>query len=258
MSLTGKQKSFVSLYLGEANFNATLAARLAGYRATTKHSFESIGSENLQRPAIAEKIDEHFKLAHVSAEEVLIELGKLARGSSKDKIKALALLSQHHGLLDPSKWQAKQDVQITVRYADVDRQIEDELIKYRTQVEKDVNELNRKGLATYQEVKKKFADKPDVQAFCSYYEAMLAGKQPPEPGKPATEVEIIPPSRRLQSAPVERMMAEVIDVEEQQPEPQPARCRHGNLEGECHVIDVGKDQCPHWYRSSGGAKLHYA
>ena len=230
MSLTGKQKSFVSLYLGTANFNATLAARLAGYRATTKHGFESIGSENLQRPAIAEKIDEHFKLAHVSAEEVLIELGKLARGSSKDKIKALALLSQHHGLLDPSKWQAKQDVQITVRYADVDRQIEDELIKYRTQVEKDVNELNRKGLATYQEVKKKFADKPDVQAFCEYYEAMLKGEQPPEPGKPAIEVEIIPPSRTLQPAAVERMMA-AIDIEEQQPEPQPARCRHGNLEG---------------------------
>lgn len=240
MSLTGKQKSFVSYYLGEANFNATLAAKMAGYHAPSRHSFESIGSENLTRPSIAEKIDEHFKLAHVSSEEVLIELGKLARGSSKDKIKALALLSQHHGLLDPTRWQRTAngvtEIKVIYTQTEIDKKIEAqmdqwqrEMSEYRTQTENTVNELNRKGLATYQEVKKKFADKPDVQAFCEYYEAMLKGGQPPEPGKPATEVEIIPASRRLQPAAVERMMA-AIEIEEQQP--QPARCRHGNLEGD--------------------------
>ena len=34
-------------YLNGAGFNATRAAQLAGYKATSKHSFEAIGSENL-------------------------------------------------------------------------------------------------------------------------------------------------------------------------------------------------------------------
>jgi hypothetical protein len=108
MSLTGKQKKFLAEYLDGCNFNATAAAMKAGYKATSKHSFEAIGSENLQRPAIKAAIDEYFASSTVSAEETLQELAKLARGDSRDKIRALALLSQHHGLLDGS-WHTRNN-----------------------------------------------------------------------------------------------------------------------------------------------------
>lgn len=209
MSLTGKQKSFVSFYLGEACFNASLAAKLAGYRASSRHSFESIGSENLTRPGIGAAIDEYFKQSHVSPEEVLRELAILARGNSKDKIRALALLSQHHGLLDSAQWRhtASGPVQINVVYEqELDKNIDEELVEYRAQVETDITELNRKGHLVYEQAKSKFVDKPDVLAFCAYYEALLKGGQPPEEEKPPVEVEIIPPSRRLQPAAVERIL----------------------------------------------------
>lgn len=35
LSLTGKQKLFINFYLGDANYNSTLAARMAGYRASS-------------------------------------------------------------------------------------------------------------------------------------------------------------------------------------------------------------------------------
>lgn len=98
--LTGKQASFVDKYLGEARFNASLAAKLAGYKATSKHSFEAIGSENLAKSRIRKTIDEYFRMSRMTADEVLNELSELARGSSKDKIRALALLSSHFGILD--------------------------------------------------------------------------------------------------------------------------------------------------------------
>lgn len=227
--MTGKQKAFVSYYLGEANFNATLAAKMAGYRATSKHSFESIGSENLTRPDIAARIDEHFKQAHVSAEEVLLELGTLARGDSRDKIKALALLSQHHGLLDPIKWQAKQLTEAEGRY-------DQQLREYQVEIGGEIEELNRQGQAIYEEAKKKFAASPDVAAFTKHYEAMLNGKTQ-EPAA-EVEVEIIPPQRRLAPAPVERMMADVIDIQAHESSP-PLKCRHGYEDGQCFT-------CNHW------------
>src|SRR6266700_358885 len=100
MALTGKQTAFIHAYLGEARFNATAAAKIAGYRATSQHSFEAIGAENLLKPEIRRVIDEHWKLSRMTAEECLAELTKLARGNGKDQIRALAILSQHHGLLD--------------------------------------------------------------------------------------------------------------------------------------------------------------
>lgn len=39
-------------------------------------------------------------------------------------------------------------------------------------------------------------------------------EEPEPPPQPTPEIEIIPPSRRLQPAAVERLMAEVIEVEE--------------------------------------------
>jgi len=260
--LTGKQAAFVNAYLGEARFNATVAAKIAGYRANSKHSFEAIGSENLTRPGIRAAIDQHFKLSRMSAEEVLIELTTLARGQSKDKIKALALLSQHHSLLD-GKWQDrdKTPLEIQVRYVqpELDKR-EREVNEWMAGIEKEINELNDKGLKIYDEAKAKFADSAEVAEFCKYYEQLLGGKawgdsniDTNTPTEKPLEVEIIPPQRRLEPAPAERLMQDVIEVK---PEPKPELCRHGYELGKCNVIQVGYD-CPHYYNRNE-RKYRYA
>jgi hypothetical protein len=227
--LTGKQAAFVNEYMGAARFNASLAAKLAGYRATSKHSFEQIGHENLTKPQIRATIDEHFKLSRMSSEECLVELSALARGNSKDKVRALALLSSHFGLLDGAgRTPAENHYQ---RASETDRQIEaaieeiygqaevwkSEANQWKDGIKKEVNELNAKGLRIYNAVKERFADSPDVKAFCAAYEEMLNGGQAPSDtadlmmptaSEPA-EVEIIPPERRLQPAAVERMIREL-------------------------------------------------
>jgi phage terminase small subunit len=254
--LTGKQAAFVNAYLGEARFNATVAAKRAGYRANSKHSFESIGSENLRRSGIRQAIDEHFRLSRMSAEECLGELTKLARGSSKDQIRALALLSQHHGLLDGRG----RDEEIQ-RLA---QQIADQRInEWYNEVNKDVEEYNRKALANNADKDKQFNiivkryqySAEAVEALQLMFRVMKdherVDEEPaPKPPQPEPQVEVIPPQRRLAPALIERMMSEVIEVTPRDDEA--PRCRHGNLEGECRVIECGYD-CPHWYltRSSG-------
>jgi hypothetical protein len=129
----------------------------------------------------------------------------------------------------------------------------------------EVNELNEKGLAIYNEARAKFADSADVQAFCKVYEEMLSGKPQiittemlDSETKPPTEVEIIPPQRRLEPAPIERMMQDVIEVESSsapagcEDTPQPILCRHGYRAGECIVIECGYD-CPHYYNRNESA-----
>jgi len=239
--LTGKQQKFVAEYLNGANFNATLAASRAGYKATSKHSFESIGSENLTRPAIKARIDEFFAGAKVSAEETLTELAKLARGNSKDKIRALALLSQHHGLLD-GRWQT----------AAIDNKVEI-VVKHRMteligEIEQDVAESDREKDQQWREIIAKYRHSPETIEALQLLRDVMAGKKKvdgteAEPAKQAepvpVEVEIIPPQRRLQSAPIERMMAEV-------PERRQIRCRHGNI-GQCFIVDPGKPKCENWH-----------
>jgi phage terminase small subunit len=228
--LTGKQQSFIHAYLGEARFNATAAAKIAGYKATSKHSFESIGSENLLKPEIRRVLDEHWKLSRMSAEECLGELTKLARGNSKDQIRALALLSQHHGLLDGRG--RDEEIQ-TLATQMADQRIQE----WADEVDKDVQEYNQKALANNERKDKQW--KAIVERYKHSSEAVEAlelmfrvmkdlediepYEEPPPPKPEPTEVEIIPPSRRLQPAAVERLMAEVIEVESS-PAQQPAWC----------------------------------
>jgi len=155
--LTGKQQKFVTEYLNGANFNSTLAAKNAGYRATSQHSFESIGSELLSKPLVKAAVDEYFRQANVSAEEVLRELGQLARGSSKDKIRALSLLAAHHGLLDGSYWSrgGKENIEIIVKY-----ETDKLLNNYVDEVQKELDELNRKKDAQWVEIRERYKDHP--------------------------------------------------------------------------------------------------
>lgn len=77
MGLTGKQQAFVDAYLGEARFNATKAALLAGY---STRSAASIGDENLEKPEIKAALKAHFDKLAMPKEEVLGRLADIARG----------------------------------------------------------------------------------------------------------------------------------------------------------------------------------
>ena len=77
--LTNKQRKFIDEYL--KTFNATEAARRAKYgnENTNDVTLAAIGSENLRKPKIAEKIAEYFIASTMSKEEVLARLADIAR-----------------------------------------------------------------------------------------------------------------------------------------------------------------------------------
>lgn len=82
-TLTGKQGAFIDAYLGEARFNATEAARIAGYKGDD-NTLSSVGYENLRKPDIATVVLERLNEAAMSANEVLARLSKHARGRLVD------------------------------------------------------------------------------------------------------------------------------------------------------------------------------
>ncbi|MDN3689664.1 terminase small subunit [Cyclobacterium jeungdonense] len=79
MKLSSKESLFANYYLGEAGFNATKAAKLAGY---SEYTARQIGYENLTKPYIKEYIrsrsSEILDQLHITQERVLAELAKIA------------------------------------------------------------------------------------------------------------------------------------------------------------------------------------
>lgn len=73
--LTRKQRLFVDYYL--QSFNATDAARKAGYSEKTAYS---IGWELLRKPEIKDEIATRLEEVHMSADEALKRLADMARG----------------------------------------------------------------------------------------------------------------------------------------------------------------------------------
>jgi len=66
--LTAKQEMFISEYL--IDFNATRAAKAAGYSEESAHS---TGSENLKKPEIKEAIENHIKLIVGNKNKIVIQ-----------------------------------------------------------------------------------------------------------------------------------------------------------------------------------------
>lgn len=107
-NLTPKQRRFVDAYLGPAQGKALEAARLAGYSGTP-NSLSVQAHDNLNNPKIQAAIRARVSFAAMSQEEVLQELGAVARlplekvtSDSKllaGKVRSLELLAKHHGLL---------------------------------------------------------------------------------------------------------------------------------------------------------------
>lgn len=100
--LTHKQKLFALAYLGEANGNATEAARLAGYRGNDV-TLRSVGRENLTKPHISKLIEAQLSEAAMSGLDILRRLTAIARreddeATVKDQLKALELMGKHHRL----------------------------------------------------------------------------------------------------------------------------------------------------------------
>jgi phage terminase small subunit len=79
MKLTGKQSRFCDEYI--ISMNATQAAIKAGY---SKKTAAEIGSENLRKPNIREKIDAKLKELALTAEETLKSISDIAKSSLND------------------------------------------------------------------------------------------------------------------------------------------------------------------------------
>jgi len=86
-SLTGKEQAFVDYYLGESRFNATDAARKAGYKGNDV-TLASVGYENLRKPKITSEISRRMNEHCASANEVLDVLTTQMRGSIVGVIRA--------------------------------------------------------------------------------------------------------------------------------------------------------------------------
>ncbi len=98
--LTLKQRLFVEAYLGEANGNATQAAKAAGYR----HPAE-LGYQLLQKTSVRDLVDQRVKEAAMEANRVLTLMSKIAEesGEVSDQLRALKLMGDHYGLWDVSR-----------------------------------------------------------------------------------------------------------------------------------------------------------
>jgi phage terminase small subunit len=116
--LTPKQEAFVAAYVGEARFNATRAAMIAGY---PERSAYQRGYECVKNSEIAARIREVLSTRAMTAEAVLTELSDVATADWRDflqirtdprtgdavdvkldlsnKVKALEVLAKAHGLL---------------------------------------------------------------------------------------------------------------------------------------------------------------
>src|SRR4051812_10428967 len=112
-ALKDKQEAFVLAYIGEARFNASEAARIAGFGSAGQ-----AGYELLKKPQIRARIDKYLEAETLNAKEVLAELADIAKAEWKhfitvkvdrktgeeievkmdlsNKVKSLELLGKHY------------------------------------------------------------------------------------------------------------------------------------------------------------------
>ncbi len=83
IKLNGKQKAFIAAYLGEAHFNATKAAEMAGYSGDS-NALSQRGFELVRNSKIQALIDDGLANMSMSANEVIARLNQIARGKITD------------------------------------------------------------------------------------------------------------------------------------------------------------------------------
>jgi phage terminase small subunit len=81
--LTDLQQRFVKAYVGEAQFNATEAARRAGYQGTD-NALAAAGSRNLSKDKVRKAIEERTARFVMDQDEAAYRLARMARGDIGD------------------------------------------------------------------------------------------------------------------------------------------------------------------------------
>jgi len=99
--LSLKQSMFISAYLGEANGNATEAAKLAGYTGN-RNTLKAMGQENLTKPYIKAEIDREVRgrkcmMSKADRIELLSQFAEDPTLDVKDRMKAMELLGRMNG-----------------------------------------------------------------------------------------------------------------------------------------------------------------
>lgn len=134
--LSGKQRAFIDAYIGPARFNATEAARIAGYSDP-----QQSGWENKQNPDIRARIDAFLDAETVTATEILHELTDVgmrglhefvtitrydadgnpisAKMDASAKLKALELLGKNRGMFT-DKVDVTGDLGVTYELVGID------------------------------------------------------------------------------------------------------------------------------------------
>lgn len=137
--LTNKQKAFIDAYCGASKFNATDAARRAGYKHPNKQGPETLVKLGSQIAERMEKLKEESGSSIMDQQEVAKRLSSFADGSikvqqlanngklvdapvsPKDQLKALELLGKSYGMfVDKKEVSGNLDIEIGVGDYDED------------------------------------------------------------------------------------------------------------------------------------------
>lgn len=163
---TSLQLGFIKAYLGEANFNKTKAARIAGYKGNGK-TLAQVGYENLKKPEIVHEIKMRLQASAMSTDELLMHLGRQARSKmiiqkylSAEGVNVDAMIKDGHGNLIKSMRPGKYGMMIEF----VDDLKSQELIGRHLAlfVEKsEVVEINAGSLVDFDEWKKTQLNRTD-------------------------------------------------------------------------------------------------
>lgn len=129
--LTNKQKAFIDAYCSVSRFNATDAARRAGYKHPNKQGPENLVKLGDQIAQRMQELKEKSGASIMSQQEVAQRLSKFANGSikvqqlanngklvdapvsPKDQLKALELLGKSYGMfVDKKEVNGNLDIEI--------------------------------------------------------------------------------------------------------------------------------------------------
>lgn len=81
---TARLRLLVSYFLGEARFNQTKAAELAGYAAKDRKTLTSLASQLFDNPVVKKMIEEKINEVEMTQAEILSEMARLARWDHED------------------------------------------------------------------------------------------------------------------------------------------------------------------------------
>ena len=123
--LTAKQSAWLAAYLSNG-FNATQAARTAGYKGNAK-TLSVVGAENLAKPSISARVEKvigaALEKAQISVDRLAVELGYLALSDIRELVSWTA--DEGHSLIDSGELsdaaaRSIKDVRISRRTVTID------------------------------------------------------------------------------------------------------------------------------------------